>query len=286
MNTSDNMKYCPHCKSDLDKLVINELERLVCSSSHCEFIHWDNPTPVVAAVVEHQGKIVLANNVAWPEHAYSIITGFLEKGEPPDQGTIREVEEELGLKTEHIELIEVYPFFRMNQVIIGYYVKAKGRVKLNEELRSYKHVEKGELYTHDSATGYILRDWLNSQGFEPEEKALFRAKPATKPRNGLYQRIDEMVKQIPEGRLATYGQIAKLVGSCGPRQVGYAMSALDDDSDVPWHRVINSQGRISVRDATEGHTLQRIILEEEGIVFNDKGKINLELFRWQGPEGS
>ena len=277
------MKFCPRCKSDLIVTVIDEIERLICSSHECEFIHWNNPIPVVAAVVEHKDEIILANNVNWPDHIYSIITGFLEKGESSEQGAIREVGEELGLRTDHIELVEIYPFYRMNQIILGYYVRASGTVELNEELRSYKHVKKEDLFTWDSATGYILRDWLNSQGFKPEEKSLFRAARKKSNRGTLYQRIDEMVKRIPEGQLATYGQIAKLVGSCGARQVGYAMAALDDDTDVPWHRVINSQGSISTRNGTEGHTLQRIILEDEGIVFNDKGKTNLEIFRWPGP---
>ena len=277
------MKFCPRCKSDLIVTVIDEIERLICSSHECEFIHWNNPIPVVAAVVEHKGEIILANNVNWPDHIYSIITGFLEKGESSEQGAIREVGEELGLRTDHIELVEIYPFYRMNQIILGYYVRASGTVELNEELRSYKHVKKEDLFTWDSATGYILRDWLNSQGFKPEEKSLFRAARKKSNRGTLYQRIDNMVKRIPEGQLATYGQIAKLVGSCGARQVGYAMAALDDDTDVPWHRVINTQGSISTRNGTEGHTLQRIILEDEGIVFNDKGKTNLEIFRWPGP---
>lgn len=277
------MKYCPQCKADLVVTVIDEIERLICSSNDCEFIHWDNPVPVVAAVVEHNDEIILANNVSWPDHIYSIITGFLEKGESAEQGTVREVEEELGLRSDHIELIAVYPFYRMNQIILGYHVRASGAVKLNEELRSYKHVKRQDLFTFDSATGYILRDWLNSQGFEPEEKPLFKATPEKSNRGALYQRIDAMVKRIPEGQLATYGQIAKLAGSCGARQVGYAMAALADDTDVPWHRVINSQGRISSRNVTDGHTLQRIILEEEGIVFNDNGKVNLEIFRWPGP---
>jgi len=101
-------------------------------------------------------------------------------------------------------------------------------------------------------------------------------------RGKLYQRIDTMVQRIPEGQLATYGQIAKLTGSCGARQVGYAMAALSAESDVPWHRVINSQGFISARRGGEGHELQRILLEDEGIVFNDKGKVDLAIYRWQG----
>ena len=93
-----------------------------------------------------------------------------------------------------------------------------------------------------------------------------------------------MVDQIPQGYVATYGQIAKLVGSCGARQVGYALAALPDEIEVPWHRVINSQGCqgcISQRSHHEGHKDQRILLLSEGVDFNDSGKINLEIFGWQ-----
>lgn len=279
------MKYCPLCTSELLAKEINELERLVCPEENCEFIHWDNPTPVVAVVVEHNDKIVLANNYAWPDHIYSVITGFLEKGESAELGAIREVKEELGLNTTYCELIDIYPFVRMNQIIMGYYVKAKGTIELNEELRSHKHISMDALYTWDSATGYILRDWLNSQGHSPEEKSLFRPKANDKPRSDLYQRIDALVRQIPEGQLASYGQIAKILGGCGARQVGYAMASLGEESDVPWQRVINSQGQISTRNSSDGHALQRIILEEEGIEFNAKGKANLEHYRWPGPPG-
>ena len=277
------MKYCPLCTTEMVEKIIGEAARLACASEGCDFIHWDNPTPVVAVVVEHQGKIVLANNYAWPDHIYSVITGFLEKKESAAEGAIREVKEELGLTSVYSELIDIYPFARMNQIIMGYYVRARGSIELNEELRSYKHVEKEDLFTWDSATGYILRDWLNSQGLQAEEKSLFKALNNQKKRSELYQRIDELVCQIPEGQLATYGQIAKLLGKCGARQVGYAMSSLQEDSEVPWQRVINSQGQISSRNSSDGHTLQRIILEEEGIEFNEKGKVNLEKYRWQGP---
>jgi alkylated DNA nucleotide flippase Atl1/ADP-ribose pyrophosphatase YjhB (NUDIX family) len=277
------MKYCPECKSDLLVKTIEDIERLICSSSECEFVHWNNPIPVTAIIVEHNDKIILANNFNWPEHIYSIITGFLEKGESPEQGAIREVEEELGLIADSIELVGAYTFFRMNQIILGYYACASGTVKLNDELRSYKHVKKEDLKTWDSGTGYALRDWLHSQGYQPEEISFFKPDQKKTNRGTLYQRIDNMVQGIPEGQLATYGQIAKLVGACGARQVGYAMAALGDDSDVPWHRVINSQGRISARTGGEGHEYQRILLESEGIVFNDNGKVSLEIFRWVGP---
>ncbi len=103
------------------------------------------------------------------------------------------------------------------------------------------------------------------------------------PTNSLYQRIYTMVDQIPEGYVATYGQIANLVGSCGARQVGYALAALHDEIDVPWHRVINSQGCISMRTRNDNHQDQRKRLLSEGINFNDHETINLEIFRWPGP---
>lgn len=277
------MKFCPLCRTELHLRFAGDMDRLACPDETCNFVHWDNPVPVVAAVVEHDDQIILANNVAWPEDIYAVITGFLEKNESSEDGIVREVKEELGLESEQVELINVYPFYRMNQIIIGYYILASGRVSLNEELRSFKHIEKKDVKTWDSATGYILRDWLRTQGFEPQEISLFKKDREQIQRSDLYQRIDTMVNCIPRGKVASYGQIAKLVGSCGARQVGYAMSALSENSEVPWHRVVNSQGKISSR-GSEGHELQRILLESEGIVFSSSGKINLETFRWRGPD--
>lgn len=99
----------------------------------------------------------------------------------------------------------------------------------------------------------------------------------------IYQRICLMVQQIPPGRVATYGQIAVLVGNCTARMVGYAMSSLDGTSDVPWQRVVNSQGKISLRAESYGTELQRLRLIEEGIVFDAQHRINLRRYRWTGP---
>ena len=101
-----------------------------------------------------------------------------------------------------------------------------------------------------------------------------------------YTRIYEWVSRVPEGKVATYGQIAGLVGKCSARQVGYAMAALPDDSGVPWHRIINSQGRISLRTGSEGHHLQRILLEAEGIVFSADDRIDLVEYRWTAADDS
>jgi len=94
-----------------------------------------------------------------------------------------------------------------------------------------------------------------------------------------YQAIYEQVRLIPSGSVATYGQIAALAGRPKhARQVGYALHALDEDSDVPWHRVINARGEISLR-SVDGKMIQRVLLEEEGIVFVD-GRVPLKRFRW------
>ena len=90
-----------------------------------------------------------------------------------------------------------------------------------------------------------------------------------------YLRINEVVRQIPPGKVATYGQIAGIVGHCTARMVGYAMAALHGDGDVPWQRVINAQGKISPRADSSSTSLQRLLLEEEGIRFKANGGIDL-----------
>jgi len=82
--------------------------------------------------------------------------------------------------------------------------------------------------------------------------------------------------------VATYGQIATLAGIDGhARQVGYALNALPQGSDVPWHRVVNSFGEISPRSGNDSHELQRMLLEAEGIEFDARGKIDLRRYRWE-----
>lgn len=94
----------------------------------------------------------------------------------------------------------------------------------------------------------------------------------------LYPQIYACIQAIPCGSVATYGQIAEIV-HCGPRQVGYALSSLPKDTTLPWHRVVNREGSISVR-ASDGHCLQREKLEQEGVEFNLKGRIDLAQSQW------
>jgi methylated-DNA-protein-cysteine methyltransferase-like protein len=97
-----------------------------------------------------------------------------------------------------------------------------------------------------------------------------------------YDRIYRMVKSIPKGRVATYGQISSLAGLYGQaRLVGYALAALPDGSSVPWHRVINSKGLVSKRGEPHSENLQRLMLESEGVLFDDLGKVSLDLFLWK-----
>jgi methylated-DNA-protein-cysteine methyltransferase related protein len=96
-----------------------------------------------------------------------------------------------------------------------------------------------------------------------------------------HERIYAVVKRIPKGKVATYGQIARIVGRCTARMVGYAMAAVPEGSRVPWQRVINSQGMISARRHGDGDERQRVLLEKEGVKFDARGKIELAVFQWQ-----
>ena len=90
----------------------------------------------------------------------------------------------------------------------------------------------------------------------------------------VYKVIYDIVKEIPKGRVATYGQIAKLIPACTPRMVGYALANLNaTESEVPWHRVINSRGSISRRKHGDGDSVQRLMLESENIIIDSSGRI-------------
>jgi methylated-DNA-protein-cysteine methyltransferase-like protein len=97
-----------------------------------------------------------------------------------------------------------------------------------------------------------------------------------------YDMIHRVVSRIPRGRVATYGQIAELVGIPGqPRRVGYALSALPDRTAVPWQRVVNAKGEISLRSNSGAHSLQRTLLHAEGVAFDRYGRISMDRFQWR-----
>jgi methylated-DNA-protein-cysteine methyltransferase-like protein len=97
-----------------------------------------------------------------------------------------------------------------------------------------------------------------------------------------YQRIYAVVRRIPEGRVATYGQVASLAGLAGhARQVGYALHALPEGTAIPWHRVVNASGGISLRSMPGSELVQRGLLEREGIRLDPRGRVPLARVRWR-----
>ena len=100
----------------------------------------------------------------------------------------------------------------------------------------------------------------------------------------FFQRVWDLVRQIPPGRVATYGEIAEILESPrAARTVGWALRALPEGSDVPWHRVINRAGRISTSQHPQGYGEQRRLLEMEGVEFDERGRVDLQAHGWDGP---
>src|SRR5256885_2425140 len=89
------MKFCPSCAAPLRPKKVEGRVRLSCDADGCEYVFYDNPTPVVAALIEHGGTVLLVRNKEWPEKWDGLVTGFLEKDESPEEGGLREVREEL-----------------------------------------------------------------------------------------------------------------------------------------------------------------------------------------------
>ena len=105
---------------------------------------------------------------------------------------------------------------------------------------------------------------------------------ASREGSSVYTRIYAVVRRIPRGRVATYGQVAELVGlPGGARQVGYALHALGPASTLPWQRVINARGGVSPRSLPGWERVQRRVLEGEGVVFGPNGRVDLERHRWR-----
>ncbi len=177
-------RYCTHCATPLIPMVQmedgGEKERLRCPG--CGWTHWNNPTPVLAAIVEVDGKVLLARNAAWQGKMYALITGFMEAGESPQQGIAREVKEETNLDALSCSLVGAYEFLRMNQIIIAYHVQAQGEVRLSAELADYRMYDLDQLRCWPAGTGYALADWLRSRGHEP---VFFSAQEYAERRPGL-----------------------------------------------------------------------------------------------------
>ena len=154
-----NWNYCPICAAPLTPYKRHSHFRC----DECQTTHYQNPKPVVAALIESPDGVLLAHNREWPEKMFGLITGFIEPTEDPVTAVLREVKEETGLDGSVDHLIGLYPFSHANEVIIAYCVHAHGPVTLGDELDDYRWIDPDKLKAWDFGTGYAVRDWLTSR---------------------------------------------------------------------------------------------------------------------------
>ena len=168
--------YCPICATPLSKQQVNGENRRACANASCDYVEWNNPTPVVAAIAQTGNSVVLVQAIGWPKDWFGLVTGFHESGETAEEGVVREVKEELGLDCQVESLVGVYSFFQMNQVIIAYHVLLdKGDIVLDAtELVDYKKIPIEELQPWPSGTGKAVQDWLKTKGIEKEVMPFLR----------------------------------------------------------------------------------------------------------------
>ena len=158
--------HCPRCASPMDERDLDGHARRVCPDADCGFVYYGNPTPVVAAIVERGGDVVLVRNVGWPETWYGLVSGFLGRSADPADGVLREVREELGLEAELVSLIGAYGFDQMNQVILAYHVRVPADAVITpqpDEIADTKLVPVGKLRPWPFGTGAAVADWLASR---------------------------------------------------------------------------------------------------------------------------
>ena len=178
--------FCPNCATALQ--LISQPEdggpkaRLRCPA--CDWTHWNNPTPVLAAVIEladRDGQLLLARNAAWPGRKFALVTGFMEAGETPEEGITREVGEETSLRVDSTALIGVYDFQRMNQLIVAYHVVARGEIVLSPELAEYQLMRPEDVKCWRAGTGMAVADFLRGRGITPQWVDLPAPLPVAQP---------------------------------------------------------------------------------------------------------
>ena len=173
--------YCPRCASPLAARAVADdggsVDRLACPAQSCGYVNWNNPTPAVGAIVEHEGEIILARNAGWPAGFFALVTGYLEAREDPARAVAREVKEELDLDVVETNIVGNYIFERKNEVMLCYHVVATGTVKLSAELSEYRRYKPAALKPWKRATGLAVADWMRSRGlpFEWDERPALRA---------------------------------------------------------------------------------------------------------------
>lgn len=161
MPAQPEFRFCPICSTPLALGAHGDRARLGCPA--CGWVHWNNPTPIVAAVIELDGKLLLARGRGWAPKVFALVTGFLEREESPRNAVKREVKEETDLDTDAAHLIDVYDFAKNNQVIIAYHVVARGTVRLSNELEDYRLIEPEKVRPWPLGTGLAVADWLRAR---------------------------------------------------------------------------------------------------------------------------
>jgi NAD+ diphosphatase len=158
-----NANHCLRCAAALEDRNVDGTIRRACAAG-CGFVHWDNPVPVAAALVQWRDQFVLARNASWPPGVFSVISGFVERGETPEASCVRETAEELGLQTEAARFIGHYLVPEANLLMIGFAVRASGDLAPSGELAETKLVSRTELEGYDfgrlTLTQQLVRDWL------------------------------------------------------------------------------------------------------------------------------
>lgn len=158
------MKFCPDCGSKTSLKTTDNAQRYICQNDGCNYIHWNNPIPVVAALVKHDDNYLIARNTQWPKGIFSLITGYLEAGEEIEKAILREVKEELNLEGRIVNYLGHHMFSEKNQIILAFEVEASGKLKTNHELAETKYLSKSELGEYNFQPLYItekvIQQWL------------------------------------------------------------------------------------------------------------------------------
>lgn len=161
------MRFCPLCGRILVYKKADGRIRRACDN--CDFVHWNNPTPVVAAIAEQGSHILLARKHDSPENIWVLIAGYPEAGETLEEAIIREVQEEIGLDSEILGLIGVYSLPWKNQIFVVYRVKVQqGRISVSEELENVNNFSASEIpkiireLNPKSGAARALRDYVNT----------------------------------------------------------------------------------------------------------------------------
>lgn len=157
------VRFCPKCGAPLAEAMHGGRPRPACAQPGCGFVHWGNLTPVVAAIVEHGADVLLVRAKGWPEKLFGLVTGFLEAGERPEDGVLRELREELGLAGDVVRLVGVYPFDLRNELIVAFHVRASGEITVGDELEGFKRVPLDKLRPWPFGTGLAVKDFLDAR---------------------------------------------------------------------------------------------------------------------------